>query len=82
MHLQERKLYLASGEIGLPPLDCADVGARFNDIMALADNAFLLVNNNIQDKQAETMNAFVLEKTLTEYRKNFGYLNYEIEKIR
>ena len=77
-----RKLYLASGEIGLPPLDCADVGARFNDIMALADNAFLLVNKNIQDKQAETMNAFVLEKTLTEYRKNFGYLNYEIEKIR
>ena len=50
--------------------------------MALADNAFLLASKNIQDKQAETMNAFVLEKTLTEYRENLGYLNYEIEKIR
>ena len=77
-----RQLYLRSGQIGIPPLDCAGVGERFADVMALADNVLVLVNKDYQDDQAKSMNAYVLEKTLAEYRKNVGHLKYEVEKVR
>lgn len=77
-----RSYYLHSGNIGLPPLDCKDVAARFHDIMALADNAFILACQDISGGSDRMLNAYVLETTLKDYRANLGWVLYELEKIR
>jgi hypothetical protein len=75
------KLFIESNNIGLPPYECKDVAQRFQDVMAIADNAFiygLKMNDEPQNKGW----VFLLETTLKDYRKNLNYFQYELEKTR
>lgn len=76
-----RTLFHESGNVGLPPFDCREVAARFQDVMALANNAFIYL---VRMNSGETIKGGVealLEWTLRDYRKNLEWLRYEVEKI-
>lgn len=79
--LKAREMFLESGAVGLPPYECKDVAQRFQDVMAIADNAFIYATKVL----TEVSNAgwqYLLEVELRNYRKNLDRLEYELEKVR
>ena len=76
-----REFYFTSGNVGLAPYECRDVAARFEDVMALADNAFMLAVPSRKGDRPDTAVRLVLETTLRDYRKNLEQLRYEIRKV-
>lgn len=76
-----REFYFTSGNVGLAPYECRDVAARFEDVMALADNAFMLADPARKGDRPDTAVRLVLETTLRDYRKNLEQLRYEIRKV-
>jgi len=73
-----RQVYFDSTRMGLHPYECRDVADRFNDVMALADNAFMQLDPK---QKAQTGSDFLIEIALRDCRKNIDRLRYEIEKV-
>lgn len=76
-----RLLFLKSSDIGLAPYECRDVEERFDDVMALADNAFMHADPARRQDRSDAARDFLLETTLRDCRKNLERLRYEIEKV-
>lgn len=74
------RLYLASSDIGLPPYECREVATRFDDVMALAHNAFMEIDSARMMPQNTGVNV-LLEIALRDCLKNLDRLGYEIEKV-
>lgn len=76
-----RQIFLTATEVGLAPVECRDVAARFQDVMDFADNAFMHADPDDQEGKNSAGVEFLLERTLTKYRTNLDRLSYEIEKV-
>jgi len=76
-----RDLFTKSGDIGLPPYECKDVARRFEDVMVIADNAFIYAANILAEPTDGSW-PYLLEKALGDYHKNLERLGYELEKTR
>ncbi len=70
-----RRIFLASGDIGLGPYECRDVAERFQDVMTFADNAFMAIDPKGDGGQ------LLVELALRDYRETLGHLIYEIRKV-
>jgi hypothetical protein len=76
-----REVYIESNDIGLPPYECRDVAQQFEDVMALADNAFIYAKN-VLNEPANLGWPVQLETELKSWYRSVGRLQYELEKIK
>jgi hypothetical protein len=75
-----RGLFVKSSNIGLPPYECKDAAQRFEDVMVIADNAFMDAEKSLNEPENCAW-AVLLERKLRDFRVNLDRLHYELEKI-
>lgn len=73
------ELYWDAGRIGLPPVECRDVNAKLQVVVAAAHN---LVVPFFGESASGQRNQFLEQMAVEDYKKNLGYLEYELEKVR
>lgn len=77
-----RDLFLKAGDIGLAPFECKDVALRYQDVMAIADNAFLLALQKVKEEIPAGEAEYLLECALRDFWRHLERLRYEVEKVR
>lgn len=76
-----RELYLKSGGLPFPPIECTDYDQSFQNIMALGDNIFLPFSKEELSTWEEKDGMFVVRDNIKNYLKEVKRFNFEREKI-
>jgi hypothetical protein len=76
-----RELYLKSGDLPFPPIECTDYDQSFQNIMALGDNIFLPFSKEELIIWEGKDGMFVVRDNIKNYLKEVKRFNFEREKI-
>jgi hypothetical protein len=76
------ELYFQSGNIGLPPVECGDLGEKFQSVMAFVNNAVLPFSEQGLKTWPERNRNFIVRDAIKSYSKELGHLEYELEKVQ
>lgn len=74
-------LYFASGDIGLPPVECKDLDRAFQDMMAFAHNIVLPFSRRGLVTWPEKNRKYLVREAIRGYQHDFERLEFEREKV-
>ena len=76
------ELYFASGDIGLPPVECEDLDQAFQGMMAFAHNIVLPFSERGLATWPEKNRKYLVRDAVKGYLRDFERLKFELEKVR
>lgn len=76
------QMYEDGTEIGLAPLECADVSQRFQNVIAHAHNIFIPFSKLGLDKWSQDSRDQLISGAIENYEKELVRLDFELEKIQ
>lgn len=76
------ELYFASGDIGLPPVECKDLDQAFQGMMAFAHNIVLPFSERGLATWPEKNRKNLVRDAIKGYLRDFERLKFELEKVR
>jgi len=76
------ELYFASGNIGLPPVECNDLDQAFQGIMAFAHNIVLPFSKRGLSMWSGKNRKYLVRDAIRGYLRDFERLKFELEKVR
>jgi len=76
------KLYFASGDIGLPPVECKDLDQAFQGMMAFAHNIVLPFSEGGLAMWPKKNRKYLVRDAIKGYLRDFERLKFELEKVR
>lgn len=76
------ELYFASGEIGLPPVECKDLDQAFQGMMAFAHNIVLPFSEKGLATWPQKNRKYLVRDAVKGYLQDFERLKFELEKVR
>jgi hypothetical protein len=76
------ELYFASGDIGLPPVECKDIDQAFQGMMAFAHNIVLPFSERGLATWPEKNRKYLVRDAVKGYLRDFERLKFELEKVR
>ena len=75
------ELYFASGDIGLPPVECEDLDQAFQGMMAFAHNIVLPFSERGLTMWSEKNRKYLVRDAIKGYLREFERLKFEREKV-
>lgn len=75
------ELYFASGDIGLPPVECKDLDQAFQGMMAFAHNIVLPFSEKGLATWPEKNRKYLVREAIKGYQRDFERLKFEREKV-
>lgn len=75
------KLYFASGDIGLPPVECKDLDQAFQGMMAFAHNIVLPFSQRGLATWPEKNRKYLVREAIKGYKRDFERLKFELDKV-
>lgn len=76
------ELYFASGDIGLPPVECEDIDQAFQGMMAFAHNIVLPFSEKGLATWPPKNRKYLVRDAVKGYLRDFERLKFELEKVR
>jgi len=76
------KLYFASGDIGLPPVECKDLDQAFQGMMTFAHNIILPFSERGLSMWSKKNRKYLVREAIKGYLRDFERLKFELEKVR
>jgi hypothetical protein len=76
------KLYFASGDIGLPPVECKDLDQAFQGMMAFAHNIVLPFSERGLSMWSKKNRKYLVREAIKGYLRDFERLKFELEKVK
>jgi hypothetical protein len=76
------ELYFASGDIGLPPVECEDLDQAFQGMMAFAHNIVLPFSEKGLATWPPKNRKYLVRDAVKGYLRDFERLKFELEKVR
>jgi len=76
------KIYFASGDIGLPPVECKDLDQAFQGMMAFAHNIVLPFSEGGLAMWPEKNRKYLVRDAIKGYLRDSERLKFELEKVR